>query len=181
MKTFDRRTFLAGSGALTDRRDGRARNLPVPAGFNDSELSFLLREAVLPIARGFTPEAIVVTCGADALAGDPLSRLELSNVALCDAVEGLVALCPRAVVLGGGGYNPWTLSRCWTGLWGRLSGRDVEIELPPDARALLAGFECDLVDEEESDPRWLTHLWDERKEGPVRDEIRHIAQIVTRP
>lgn len=170
-----------GTGTLEDRRQGRARNLSVPAGFGDSELDFLMREAVLPIACGFAAQAVVVTCGADALAGDPLSRLQLSNVALCDAVEALVALCPRVVVLGGGGYNPWTLARCWTGLWGRLSGRDVEIELPADARALLAGFDCDLVEEADRDPRWLTHLWDKRREGPVRDEIRRIAKIIRQP
>ena len=45
----------------------------------------------------------------------------LSNVALCDAVMAMVDAAPRAVILGGGGYNPWTLARAWTGLWGRLS------------------------------------------------------------
>lgn len=170
-----------GTGALGDRRDGRARNIPVPAGFNDNELQFLMREAVLPTAVTFAPEAVVVTCGADALAGDPLSRLELSNVELSDAVMALVGLTPYAVVLGGGGYNPWTLARAWAGLWGRLSGRDTEIELPPDARALLTGLDCDLVDEEDRDPRWLTHLWDEHGDGPVRDEIKRIAEAIMKP
>lgn len=170
-----------GTGALADRRAGRTRNLPVPAGFSDRELDYLMREAVVPLVHDFSPEAIVVTCGADALAGDPLSRLALSNVALCDAVEALVAICPRAVILGGGGYNPWTLSRCWTGLWGRLSGRDVDVALPPEAHALLAALDCDLVDEDERDPRWLTHLWDERKTGAVRDEIKRIAEAVREP
>jgi acetoin utilization protein AcuC len=97
----------------------------VPAGFNDSELDFLLDTVVLPLAAAFAPQAVVVTCGTDALAGDPLSGLALSNVALWDAVERVIGdTCP-AVVLGGGGYNPWTLARCWTGLWGRLAGHAI--------------------------------------------------------
>src|SRR5210317_2043136 len=37
------------SGLVDDRATGAARNLPVPRGFNDSELDFLMREAVLPL------------------------------------------------------------------------------------------------------------------------------------
>lgn len=165
-----------GSGTLTGRGPlGQARNMPVPRGFGDCELDYLLREAVLPLAGRFGPDAVVVTCGTDSLAGDPLSGLSLTNVALCDAVFALVGAAPRAVVLGGGGYNPWTLSRAWTGLWGRLSGRDVSRELPPPARALLASLDCDLVDDEDRDPAWLTALWDTPSRNPVRDEIRDIA------
>jgi acetoin utilization protein AcuC len=87
----------------------------------------------------------------------------------------LVAACPRAAVLGGGGYNPWTLARAWTGLWGRLSGRDVNVALPAPARAILEGLDCDLVDPEDRDPRWLTMLWDQPNAGPVREAVRRIA------
>ena len=44
----------------------------MPRGFNDSELEYLVSEAVLPLLRRFDPQAVVVTCGADGLAGDPL-------------------------------------------------------------------------------------------------------------
>ena len=124
------------SGLVEDRAAGGARNLPVPRDFNDSELDFLMHHAVLPLARQFDPQALVVTCGVDGLAGDPLSRLSLSNVGLWRAVERLVAEYPRAAVLGGGGYNPWTVIRCWSGLWGRLSARELPGTLPPAAQKL---------------------------------------------
>jgi acetoin utilization protein AcuC len=166
------------TGSLTDRGGGHSRNLPVPRGFNDSELEFLVREAVLPLSERFEPQGVVITCGADGLAGDPLSRLELSNTGLWHSVERLVALCPRAVVLGGGGYNPWTVVRCWTGLWGRLSGREIPARLDPSAQALLRSFECDLVDEEEVEPSWLTTLADPPNAGPVRAEVEAVARFV---
>ena len=75
---------------------------------------------MLPLAARIAPEAVVITCGADAPAGDPLSSMTLSNVALWAVVARLANLAPAAVVLGGGGYNPWTVARYRAGLWGRL-------------------------------------------------------------
>jgi acetoin utilization protein AcuC len=75
------------------------------------------------------------------------------------------------VVLGGGGYNPWTLARYWTGIWARLSGRPVPAALPPAACALLAALSCDLVDDDEVDPAWLRTLADARSPAPVRGEV----------
>lgn len=164
-----------GTGRLHDRREGRARNMPVPRGLNDSELAVLMTDAVLPIGRAFEPDAVVVVCGTDSLAGDPLSGLALSNSALCDAVMSAIGLAPRAVVLGGGGYNPWTLARAWAGLWGLVSGRDVTVPLTTEAKAVLASLDCDLVDAEDREAEWFTTLWDAPREGPVRDEIRRIA------
>jgi acetoin utilization protein AcuC len=168
------------SGLVEDRAAGLARNLPVPRGFNDSELDFLVEQAVIPLAEAFAPQALVITCGVDGLEGDPLSRLSLSNVGLWRAVERLVRLQPRAVVLGGGGYNPWTVIRCWSGLWGRLSGRTIPATLPPAARELLGGLSCDLIDEDEVPETWLTTLADVPNTGPVRPEVERLPGLVLR-
>lgn len=168
-----------GTGRLDDRREGRARNLPVPRGINDSEWRFVVDRAVLPIAERFAPQAVVVTCGADPLAGDPLSTMALSNLALWEAVEKVVARAPRAVVLGGGGYNPWTLARCWTGLWGRLAGFEIPERLPAVCEARLAALDCDLVDDEDRDPAWFTTLADVPNEGPVRPIFADIVATIT--
>jgi acetoin utilization protein AcuC len=164
------------SGAAEDDGGGSAVNLPVPAGFHDDELECLLQEVVLPLGRRFAPGAVVVTCGTDGLDGDPLTAMALTNVALWRAVESVAALAPAAVVLGGGGYNPWTLARCWTGLWGRLSGREIPAELPVDCRRALAGLACDLVDDEDVRPEWLTTLADAPRRRPVRPEVLELAR-----
>lgn len=159
------------SGAIGDKGGGRAINLPVPRGFNDAELGLVVDDVVLPLGDRIAPEAIVVTCGADALAGDPLASMMLTNVALWDAIERIVALAPHAVVLGGGGYNPWTLTRYWAGIWARLSRRTIPERLPANASALLRKLHCDLIDDDEIDPCWLDTLADAPSQVRVREEV----------
>lgn len=166
------------TGALDDVGGGRSVNLPVPEAFHDAELRLLVDDVVLPLADRVAPEAVVITCGGDALSGDPLASMALSNVALWNAIERIVAIAPHAVVLGGGGYNPWTLARYWTGIWARLSGRGAPDRLPEAASALLRELHCDLIDEEDVDPRWITTLADRPSDLPVRDSVRALRDGV---
>jgi acetoin utilization protein AcuC len=166
------------SGSDSGGPDSSIRNMPVPPGLNDSELDYLLEHAILPLADHFEPDALVLCCGADCLAGDPLSGMNLSNVALWDVIERLAGLGQPTVVLGGGGYNPWTVARYWAGLWGRLSGQALPDRLPADAEALLRGMECDLVDEDEVNAAWYTTLVDSPYDGPIRDRVVSVAAAV---
>ena len=84
------------------------------------------------------------------------------------------------MILGGGGYNPWTVARYWAGLWGRLNQAPFPAELPPEALELFGKMECDLIDEEDVEETWLTTLVDTPGAGDVRDEIRSLAREVTR-
>jgi acetoin utilization protein AcuC len=163
------------TGAAHDVGGGRSRNLPVPRGFNDTELAFLAEEILFPLCERIRPEAVVLTCGADALDGDPLSSMALSNVALWSVAGRLAALAPAAVVLGGGGYNPWTVARYWAGLWGSLSGRSIPESLPENARSILEPLSCDLIDDEDVRNEWRTTLADVPNPGPVRKEIRELV------
>lgn len=164
------------TGTVDDRGGGQSVNLPVPKGFHDAELRVLMNTAVLPFTHRVQPQAVVITCGADGLAGDPLCAMELSNGALWEAVEQLIELAPAAVVLGGGGYNPWTVARCWAGLWGRLSGRPIPAKLPLSAQRILAQLSCDLIDEDEVNPLWLCTIADPSQDRPIRQSIWDLVQ-----
>ena len=131
---------------------------------------------MLPLLDRFEPGAIVICCGADSLAGDPLSTMKLSNVALWDTVGRLLARAVPTVILGGGGYNPWTVSRYWAGLWGYINGESMPARLPPEAEAFMRSMECDLIDEDEVEEAWLTTLADSPCPGPVRDEVVSVAE-----
>lgn len=160
------------SGGLEDRAGGSAFNLPVPKGYNDSEARAVLNELILPRVVEFRPEVIVLQCGADSLTEDPLSRLGLSNRAYLEAVRALMPLSPRFLVLGGGGYNPWSVGRLWTAIWGVLSRQDLPRHLPDSAEAVLRGLSWRGGGRAAPDATMLTTLLDDPREGQVRPEIR---------
>ncbi len=148
-----------------------ARNFPVPRGFTDAGLDRLMADEIIPELDAFQQEALVITCGADALSGDPLSSMQLSNTGLWSAVESAAQTCPRVVVLGGGGYNPWTTVRCWAGLWGKLNGFPMPESLPQEIQNLLRNFTCDLVDNEDIKPEWLSTIADAIPSGAILEEV----------
>lgn len=170
-----------GTGRVTDRACGSARNLPVPAGFNDSEMACLLAEAVLPLARGLGPAAVVLQCGADALDDDPMSKLSLSNNALWSVVEMAMELSPRLLVLGGGGYNPWSVSRCWAGVWATLNRYPIPERLPSAAEAVLRALRWNRSPGRRAPEHWFTTLRDPPRPGPVRAEVRAVAAAALAP
>jgi acetoin utilization protein AcuC len=150
-------------------------NLPVPAGFNDSELRFLMTAAILPAIVAHRPEAIMLLPGADALADDPMAKLGLSNNALWEACEAVRGLSQRLVVLGGGGYNPYALARCWAGIWAVLNDISVPALLPPSAQELLRGVKYFRPAGRNPPAHWTETLRDPPAEGPVRDEVKRLV------
>jgi acetoin utilization protein AcuC len=158
----------------------RVFNFPVPAGFSDSEFEYLLERAILPIVADFAPEALILQCGADALAEDPMSRLTLSNQAYWSAVRRLRAVAPRLLVLGGGGYNPWAVARCWSGIWAVLNDVPIPERLPAEAEAMLRDVSWSHSLARNPPEAWFTTLADAPRHGPVRAEIRALAQPIGR-
>ena len=153
-----------------------ARNFPVPPDYNDSESAFLLENAILPVAEKFRPQAVMLQCGADALEEDPLARLSLSNTALWRVVRAVMPLAPRLVVLGGGGYNPYTVARAWAGVWATLNGFSLPATLPPAAEAVLRAQTYPRAAGKNPPEHWFTTLADAPREGPVRERIRALAE-----
>ncbi|MBS0122776.1 acetoin utilization protein AcuC [Thetidibacter halocola] len=159
-----------GTGRVEDEAGGAAFNLPVPRGFNDTEFALILNELILPAVEAFRPQAIFLQSGADAVTEDPLSRLALSNNAHVSAVRALRRLAPRLIVSGGGGYNPWTVARCWTRVWAELSGQALPRDLPEAASEVLARQVW--ARKGKPAPALLNSLIDAPREGPIRDGIR---------
>lgn len=167
--------WTAALGGVYDRGGGTARNLPVPRELNDSEMAILLDAVVLPTIASFAPEAVVLQCGADALADDPMTKLSLSNGALWRVVAAVRGMAPRLLVLGGGGYNPWSVGRCWAGVWARLAGIAIPDRLPAAAEDLLRAVHWPHRRGREPAERWFTTLADPPNEGPVREDVLRLA------
>lgn len=169
------------TGALTDQGAGNVFNLPVPSGFNDTEMAKVRDRLILPAVAQFRPDAIVMQCGADAVVEDPLSRLALSNNAHWNIVAALRPMAPRYLVLGGGGYNPWSVGRLWAGVWATLNGFAIPDVLPATAQAVLRELRFDNHRLGRNPPEhWFTTLQDVPREGPVRDQVLHGLHVLTK-
>ena len=166
-----------GTGAVEDRAGGAARNLPVPAGLNDTEFRRLLHDAILPVLHAQRPQAILLQSGADGLEEDPLARLALSNNAHREAVAALRHLSPRFVVVGGGGYNPWTVARCWAGVWAGLNDIAIPEATTPAAEAVLRALTYSRAAGRDPPAHWFTTLRDAPREGKVRPEIERLVAL----
>ncbi len=168
------------TGRLEDRRGGTALNLPVPAGFNDDELALVRDRVILPTLDRLRPPTVVVQCGADAVEDDPLSRLALSNRALWDTVAAIRSASARLLVMGGGGYNPWSVGRCWAGVWATLNGIDPGGPVTARAEAVLRELQWNRRLKAPPPECWFTSLADPPRPGPVRPEVRDLVEAALR-
>ena len=148
--------FYPGTGAAGETGNGRAAggtvNLPMPAGAGDDDYYAAWREVLLPVARAFDPDFVLVSAGFDAHRDDPLAMVELSTEAfgrMTDAVSGLAEECAggRLLLLLEGGYSLEALESSVTTVLERLAAPGTaglgSGELGPwgeEARSSLASF-----------------------------------------
>jgi acetoin utilization protein AcuC len=86
-----------------------------------------------------------------------------------------MGLAPRLIVLGGGGYNPWSVARCWAGVWGTLNGHALPERLPDAAEAVLRGLSYHRAAGRNPPEHWFTTLADAPRPGVVRAALRRAA------
>ncbi|MBM7066906.1 acetoin utilization protein AcuC [Actibacterium sp. 188UL27-1] len=168
------------TGPLGVTGRGTTVNLPVPRGLNDTEMALIRDALIVPLVEGFAPEAVVLQCGADAVEEDPLSRLALSNNAHWAIVAALKYIAPRYLVLGGGGYNPWSVGRLWTGVWATLNGFELPDRLPGEAEHVLRALTWADHRRGRIPPKnWFTTLRDTPREGEMRKDVAgDIASLI---
>jgi acetoin utilization deacetylase AcuC-like enzyme len=96
------------------RGEGATVNIPMPAGCGDTEYVGVMRRILVPVARHFAPEMILVSCGFDAHWDDPLASMDVSEVGyatMTNIVRSLADdLCDsRIVFVLEGGYSAQSL------------------------------------------------------------------------
>jgi acetoin utilization deacetylase AcuC-like enzyme len=103
--------FYPGGGALSDAGSGAGEgytiNLPVPAGAGEDEWLAYLEHIVLPVARDYEPNLVLVSAGFDAHRDDPLAQCRLEAVSFSHMARHARALAddlgvPVGAVLEGG-------------------------------------------------------------------------------
>jgi acetoin utilization protein AcuC len=170
---------FAGGGIGDAGPLANAVNMPLPRGVNDEEYRHVFGRLWPAVLEAFQPSVVVLQAGTDILGPDPLGKFRISTQLFLEVVERILMDAPRhadgtprLLVLGGGGYHPLALARCWTGVWGLLSGRVLPEAMPPEGEALLRAVDWDLDEEEGYFERLFTHRIDRSMSGEVRAEVR---------
>ncbi len=110
-------------------------NLPMLAGSGDAVYAAAFDAAFLPLLRAFDPEYILLQVGADGHFSDRLAHVNLTTAGWLGLAQRVINLGRPVIALGGGGYNLKTVARCWTLLYGALSGQGFPDDIPAPYRA----------------------------------------------
>jgi acetoin utilization protein AcuC len=102
--------------------EGYCVNVPLPIGTYDEVYMKVFESLALPLITAYNPDVIVFELGADALSGDPLAHLCLTNNTYVDIIEHLLSFNKPIVATGGGGYNIDNTVRAWALAWSIFTG-----------------------------------------------------------
>ena len=118
----DGRFLYPGTGREEETGSGDANgtklNIPMPPEADDARF-YPAWERVETFVDRYRPEFILFQCGADSIAGDPITHLRYTPAAHRHAALCLKQLADkhcqgRLLAMGGGGYNRGNLALAWT-------------------------------------------------------------------
>ncbi len=133
------RLYPLGSGLLEHRGGGAGLgynlNVPLPAGSGHEAYLDTIHRVVEPALHRFQPDLIIVACGFDAGAYDPLGRQLLHSESFRllarSMMESSVRLCSgRLVLLHEGGYCPATVPFMALAVLEEISGQETSVQDP---------------------------------------------------
>ena len=128
----DGASLYPGTGFINETGKGAAvgtkLNIPLPANSTDKTAKALWKNAESFLVK-FKPKFILFQCGADSLAGDPITQLQLSSEFPAYVASRLKKLANqysqgRLLVMGGGGYNLNNIKTAWNDVINSLMRND---------------------------------------------------------
>jgi acetoin utilization deacetylase AcuC-like enzyme len=129
-----------GTGALSDLGsgpgEGHTINLPVPAGSEEDLWLSLIEHIVVPVAREFEPDLVLISAGFDAHREDPLAGCRLETASFAEMARHVRDLAEELdVPLGAileGGYEPAALAECVQETLAAFSGDEPPRSVAPE-------------------------------------------------
>lgn len=115
-----------------------AVNVPLNDGIEDDDYVRLFKEIIGACVEHYRPTAVLLQCGADSLGADRLGRFNLSIPAHGACVQFVKDLNLPIVMVGGGGYTPRNVARCWAYETSVMIGADLHNDLPEHTQHIEA-------------------------------------------
>ncbi|KRX14069.1 Histone deacetylase 8 [Trichinella nelsoni] len=129
--------FYPCSGSVDDVGVGSGKyyavNVPFRQGLVDEQLLSTFDALVPKIVHLYRPEVVFLQLGTDGLAGDPVAAFNLTPSAYAGVVCRVLGFGKPCLLVGGGGYMPTNVSRCWALVLGALLGQNLDDDIPEHA------------------------------------------------
>ncbi|XP_055313118.1 histone deacetylase 3 [Sitodiplosis mosellana] len=126
--------FFPGTGDMYEigAETGRyySVNVPLKEGIDDLSYYQVFKPVISNVMEFYRPTAIVLQCGADSLAGDRLGCFSLSSKGHGECVNFVKDFNVPTLVVGGGGYTPRNVARCWVYETSLLVDEQISNEIP---------------------------------------------------
>jgi len=146
------RNYPMDTGAFANRGTGAGighnLNIPLPPGTGHSGYLAAMDRLALPAIRDFSPDVLIIACGYDAAANDPLGRMLATAETFAAMTARVMALAAdvcggRLVMVHEGGYSKTYVPFCGHAVLQQMSGSQISAPDPfadvfplrqPDAR-----------------------------------------------
>ncbi|MEM7719294.1 MAG: class II histone deacetylase [Pseudomonadota bacterium] len=133
------RNYPLDTGAFDDRGDGSGHganlNIPLPPGTGHKGYLAAMERLALPAINAFKPDVLIIACGFDAAAFDPLSRMlasaETFRAMTVQVIELAADICGGKLMMAHeGGYSEVYVPFCGHAVLQEMSGSAITAEDP---------------------------------------------------
>lgn len=133
------RNYPLDKGDFADRGTGKGEgynlNIPLPPGTGHVGYMMAIERLALPTIRAFQPDAIVIACGFDAAAFDPLGRMLATTETYREMTRATMALADeicggRLTMVHEGGYSEVHVPFCAHAVLEEMSGSAIRAADP---------------------------------------------------
>ncbi len=148
--------YYPGTGAMLETGkgggDGFTVNIPLPGGQGDMEYARIYNELVVPVARAYQPELILVSCGFDIYDGDPLGAMQVGPDGFAWMTRKMVEVAEevcngKLLITLEGGYNLTGMRDGALAVLAELCGERIDSGYPVNLSKKRAGeFAVSSVD-----------------------------------
>lgn len=174
--------FFPGTGDMNEIGEGAGKyyslNVPLKKGMDDESYNKIFLPIMAKVMDVYRPSAVVLQCGADSLTGDRLGDFNLTLKGHGYCVQFMRSFNVPLLLLGGGGYTPKNVSRCWTYETAIALNTEISDHLPHNA--YFKYFEPDMTlhikpDEKKVNMNTRQYLWNVIKNS--MEKLRNIQPV----